>query len=76
MERIYVENGVIDKLEHLSDNDCFTNETDGNDYSDGVIGHMEDTDGSHVVDLVFDSSKIGKKCMLVYTSWLSSNIRL
>lgn len=46
----------------MSDNECFTNEADVNDYSEGVIGHMEDEDGSHVVDLVFDSSKIGKKC--------------
>lgn len=43
------------------DNECFTNEADINDYAEGVIGHMEDADGSHVVDLVFDSSKIGKK---------------
>lgn len=56
-----MENGVIDKLENMSDNECFTNEADVNDYSEGVIGHMEDTDGSNVVDLVFDSSKIGKK---------------
>ncbi len=55
LERIYVENGVIDKMENVSDNECFTNEA--NDYSEGVIGHMEDTDGTHVVDLVFDSSK-------------------
>lgn len=61
LERIYVENGVIDKLENVSDNECFTNEADVNDCSEGVIGHMEDTDGSHVVDLVFDSSKTGKK---------------
>lgn len=45
----------------MSDNECFTNEADVNDYAEGVIGHMEDTDGSNVVDLVFDSSKIGKK---------------
>lgn len=45
----------------MSDNECFTNEADVNDYSEGVIGHMEDTDGSNVVDLVFDSSRIGKK---------------
>ncbi|KAJ6643231.1 Zinc finger protein [Pseudolycoriella hygida] len=62
LERIYVENGVIDRLEHTSDNDCFTNEAEVNDYSEGVIGHMEDTNGSNVVDLVFDSSKVDRKC--------------
>lgn len=61
LERIYVENGVIDRLENVSDNDCFTNEADVHDYTEGVIGHMEDTDGSQVVDLVFDSSIIGKR---------------
>lgn len=59
LERVYVENGVIDKLDNVSDNEGFTNETDVN--SEGVIGHMEDADGMHVVDLIFDSSKTGKK---------------
>lgn len=63
LERIYVEEGVIDKSESLSDNDySFTKELDLGDFSEGVIGHMEDTDGSHVVDLVFDCTKTGKKC--------------
>ncbi|XP_037046087.1 zinc finger protein 184-like isoform X2 [Bradysia coprophila] len=59
LERVYVENGVIDKLDNVSDNEGFTNEADVN--SEGVIGHMEDADGLHVVDLIFDSTKTGKK---------------
>lgn len=56
---MYVENGVIDRLDNVSDNEGFTNEAEIS--SEGVIGHMEDADGLHVVDLIFDSSKVGKK---------------
>lgn len=70
LERVYVENGVIDKLENVSDNECFTNEAEIIDYAEGVIGHMEDTDGSQVVDLVFDSLKTSKKrkLMTIYST--------
>lgn len=65
-----MENGVIDKLENVSDNECFTNEAEIIDYAEGVIGHMEDTDGSQVVDLVFDSLKTSKKrkLMTIYST--------
>lgn len=58
MERIYVEKGVIDKSESLSeDGYAHMQDTDVIDYTDDIIGHLQDTDGQNVADLVFENSK-------------------
>lgn len=58
MERIYVEKGVIDKSESLSDDDYTQmQDTDVIDYSDDIIGHLQDTDGTTVADLIFENNK-------------------
>ncbi|KAG4073506.1 hypothetical protein HA402_000730 [Bradysia odoriphaga] len=64
LERVYVENGVIDKLDNVSDNEGFTNEAESNDgdnvLPDAVFGQtdhlVDDTNAKTVeaLDDVFD----------------------
>lgn len=57
LERIYLEKGVIDRESMNDEGFANSSEQEINDCSDEIIGHLQDTDGSNLADLVFESAK-------------------
>lgn len=59
LERIYLEKGVIDKSDALSDYEF--KDTEIVDYSDDLIGHLKDNNGQNIAELVLNNSGRGKE---------------